>query len=78
MLTCAKYVFLMISLHPEVLQRLRDEHDRVFGSGLEETLSLLNSTPSKTSELEYTSAVIKETLRLFPIGFNPREAPAGV
>lgn len=68
---------MLLSLHPDVMQRLREEHDRVFGRDLATTLDLLHTTPSKTNELEYTSAIIKETLRLFPVGFNLREAPEG-
>ncbi|OAQ63912.1 cytochrome P450 [Purpureocillium lilacinum] len=40
-----------------------------------DTLSILQDNPAKTNELEYTSAVIMETLRIFPVGFSIRESP---
>ncbi|KAK3995526.1 cytochrome P450 [Cladorrhinum sp. PSN332] len=72
------YALLLLSLHPEAMSRLREEHDGVFSPSYSETIQLLKSKPSKTSELEYTTAVIKETLRLFPIGFTFRQAPEDV
>ncbi|KAF2993930.1 hypothetical protein E8E14_001663 [Neopestalotiopsis sp. 37M] len=71
------YLNMLLSKNPEVVQKLRDEHDAVLGKSTAETLSLLESDPSKLNDLEYTSAVIKETLRLFPVGFGIRQAPAG-
>lgn len=68
---------MLLSKNPEVLQKLRHEHNSVFGRDLEETLETLESNPSKLSDLEYISAVIKETLRLFPVGFGVRKAPPG-
>lgn len=73
----SQYLNMLLSKNPEVVQRLRNEHDAVFGRSTAETLSLLESDPSKLNDLEYTSAVIKETLRLFPVGFGIRQAPAG-
>lgn len=68
---------MLLSKNPEVVQKVRDEHDAVFGRNTEEALEILESTPSKLNDLEYTTAVIKETLRLFPVGFGVRTAPAG-
>ncbi len=66
---------MMLGLHPEVLQRLRQEHDQVFAPSLTATRKILQDNPAKTNELEYTSAVIMETLRIFPVGFSIRESP---
>ncbi len=68
---------MLLSLNPDTMKPLREEHDQVFGTDLETTLDLLESTPTKLNELHYTSAVVKETLRIFPVGFSPREAPEG-
>jgi cytochrome P450 len=65
-------------MHPEVLEKLCAEHDRVFGTTAPEALMFLETTPSKTNELEYTNAVIKETLRLFNVGLSVRSPPDGV
>ena len=69
---------MFLSLYPDVMRRLREEHDRVFDPDFGTTVDVLTRTPQKTNELEYTSAVIKETLRIFPVGFNVRESPAGL
>ena len=67
-------MLMLLSKHPDVLQKVRAEHDRVFDKDFDHTLELLQDAPHKISELEYTGAVIKETLRLFPVGFGVRQA----
>ncbi|KAI1804559.1 cytochrome P450 [Daldinia bambusicola] len=71
------YAYMLLSRHPEVVQRMLEEHEAVFGRELETILENLKESPAKLSELEYTTGVIKETLRLFPIGYGVKEAPAG-
>lgn len=68
---------MLLSKSPEVVEKLREEHTRVFASSFEETISILQANPSKLDELDYTTAVILETLRLFPVGFGVREAADG-
>ena len=68
---------MLLSKSPEVVKKLREEHSRVFHEDFTETLSILRKSPQKLDELEYTTAVIKETLRLFPVGFGVREADDG-
>ncbi|KAG4221921.1 hypothetical protein PC116_g29603 [Phytophthora cactorum] len=72
-----KYIFMLLSKHPEVVRKMLEEHDAVFGRNLATILENLKESPAKLSELEYTTGVIKETVRLFPIGFGVKEAPAG-
>jgi cytochrome P450 len=74
----SSYVLMLLSVFPEALQKLRAEHDRVFPSDTEGTLRLLRSDPSITKELTYTTAVIQEALRMFPIGMVVRSPPPGM
>ena len=68
---------MLLSKAPEVVKKLREEHTRVFDEDFDQTINMLVESPAKLEELEYTAAVIKETLRLFPIGFGTREADPG-
>ncbi|KAK0648270.1 cytochrome P450 [Cercophora newfieldiana] len=71
------YTYLLLSLHPAILSRLRSEHASLFPPTLTDTTTHMLSHPHLTSSssLPYTTAILKETLRLFPAGFTPREAP---
>ncbi|KAI1363664.1 cytochrome P450 monooxygenase [Xylaria arbuscula] len=62
------YCILLLSEHPEVLSKLRAEHDKVFGKGLstEDYVRVIENDPSIMNRIPYTLAVIKEVLRLFP------------
>ncbi len=68
---------MLLSIHPGALERLREEHDRVFHRDMALTLEILRESPHKVNQLEYTTAVIKETLRMFPIGFTVRTSEEG-
>lgn len=74
----SSYVLMLLSVFPEALQKLREEHDRLFPSDIDGTLRVLRSGPSIMKELRYTTAVIQETLRMFPIGMVVRAPPAGM
>ncbi|KAM0325945.1 hypothetical protein ACHAQA_007250 [Verticillium albo-atrum] len=71
------FAAMLLSLHPEVMDKLRQEHDRLFAPGLDATVAMIEEDPKRTNTLEYTNAIIKETLRFFPIGFTIRAAPRG-
>jgi cytochrome P450 len=60
------YSFYLLSKHPVALERIRAEHDEVFGRDLCETPQLLKERPQLVNQLPFTTAVIKESLRLFP------------
>ena len=67
-----QFAYMLLSVHPDKMQKLRDEHDRVCGPSVSEAVELLQDRPHLTAELEYTTAVLKEALRLYPIGFTLR------
>lgn len=56
------YTVLLLTQHPEVEHRLREEYDDVLGD--------TDPTPSDVSELTYTDRVVRESLRLYPPSFT--------
>ncbi|KAI8954450.1 cytochrome P450 [Xylaria longipes] len=62
------YCFLLLSRHPDVLSKLREEHDAVFGPNLsiDNHVQTIMNAPSLLNQIPYTLAVIKEVLRIFP------------
>ncbi|KAF3001900.1 hypothetical protein E8E13_006170 [Curvularia kusanoi] len=66
------FLYMLLTTHPQVVQKLREEHDRVFAPGIDATYDILCSEPIKLNSLEYTTNVIKEALRLYPIGCTAR------
>jgi cytochrome P450 len=71
------YVFCHIAQDPEVAAELRKEHNAVFPGDAQTTLDALRQNPSKIKELPYTTAVIKESMRLRPPGLSGTLAPNG-
>ena len=53
------WVFYELTQHPEIVEKIREEVDRVLTPGVDITYELLN-------ELKYTESVAKETLRIHP------------
>lgn len=66
---------MLLSAFPEVLTKLREEHDRIFHPDFDRTLVMLHENPKRIRNLHYTTAIIHETLRLFLIGMTARQAP---
>ncbi|KAI1768947.1 cytochrome P450 [Hypoxylon sp. FL1150] len=71
------FTYMMLATHPEILQKVREEHDAIFGKSVEATLQALEESPRKLEELTYSAAVLKEALRMFPIGFSMKQAKPG-
>ncbi|EME82297.1 uncharacterized protein MYCFIDRAFT_138822, partial [Pseudocercospora fijiensis CIRAD86] len=71
------YAMYMLGKHPEVLQRLRLEHENILGP-ISQTASNIKSDPYSLNKLEYTTCVIKEVLRLFPAASAPRNGQKGL
>lgn len=66
------YVYHLLSCNPSALKLVRAEHDMVFGKDTTRIISIITSKPHLLNQLPYTLAVIKETLRLFPVVTIPR------
>jgi cytochrome P450 len=75
--SAASYCFYNLFTHPDVLRDLRAEHDRVFDPDSTKTLEILKKDPRRLNALPLTTAVIKETMRLFPSGSTFRESEKG-
>lgn len=67
------FCYLLLSRHPDVLCKVRTEHDQVFGTGYESCSQIIASDPTLLNQLPYTLAVIKEVLRLYPPAGSMRE-----
>ena len=52
--------------HPAALTEVRAEHDRVLGPNAAAAADRISENPAVLNGLTYTTAVIKESLRLFP------------
>ena len=55
----------MLSRNPDCLEKLRKEHDEVLGV-IDETPNIIKQDPHIINKLEYTLAVVREVLRLWP------------
>lgn len=71
------YAWLLLSRNPRVLAKIRAEHDQVLGPDKEDAPSRILEDPTLCNRLPYTLAVIKETLRLFPVVSSPRKGQSG-
>lgn len=60
------YAFYYLSKNPSMLARIREEHDQVFGSNLDDVGERLRKDPHLLNRLDYTLAVTKEVLRIQP------------
>ncbi|KAF2742643.1 cytochrome P450 [Sporormia fimetaria CBS 119925] len=62
------YCFHLLSQHPEILAKVRAEHEEILGSDSSSARlrEIITNDPSLLNKLPYTLAVIKEVLRLFP------------
>ncbi|KAK2598889.1 hypothetical protein QQS21_005631 [Conoideocrella luteorostrata] len=71
------YVFYHITQDTTVAATLRKEHNNVFPGDAQAALEEIRKNPSKIKQLHYTTAVIKESMRLRPPGLSGTTAPKG-
>lgn len=66
------YLLYLLSVHDHVLSSVRAEHNLVLGSDPLEAASQISTDPYLLNKLPYTTAVIKESMRLFPAASTTR------
>ena len=71
------YIYHLLGRNPGTLQRLRAEHDEVFGSDLTHVERKITADPYSLNKLPFTLAIIKEVLRLFPAASSTRDGQPG-
>lgn len=71
------YAICLLSQHPEVLSRIREEHSHLVTPTMTRTEAIqsLTSNLSALTNLHYTHAVIKETMRIYPTSATARIQP---
>ncbi|OCL14842.1 cytochrome P450 [Glonium stellatum] len=60
------YAYHLLSKSPSALATIRAEHTAIFGPDPAAAATLIKSSPHLLNKLDYTLAVARETLRLFP------------
>ena len=66
------YVLYLLSIHPWALERVRDEHTKLLGFDAAQRIKRLSEDSFLLNRLPYTLAVIKETMRLYPVVSSTR------
>ncbi|KPI37536.1 monooxygenase AflN [Cyphellophora attinorum] len=70
------FVYAYLNENPTKLALVREEMNLVLGkSGLQDSIAIISRSPEILSQLTYTTAAIKETLRLQPTVGSVRQAP---
>ncbi|KAF5722993.1 cytochrome P450 monooxygenase [Fusarium mundagurra] len=68
------FLFMLLSKTPDVVEKMHQEHIEQLGTSPQVTLL---ANPSMFRRLPYTEAVVKESLRLYPLGSDLKQAPPG-
>ncbi|KAL9582087.1 MAG: hypothetical protein Q9212_003499 [Teloschistes hypoglaucus] len=70
------YVLYMLSVNPEIRSCIRAEHDEILGAEPSQAARRLSESPQLLNKLPYTTAVIKESMRLFPAASTTNGEPS--
>lgn len=71
------WMFKLLQDNPKCLAKMRAEHEEILGKDPDNVAGLLSESPHILSSLTYTNAILKETLRLYPIAFAIRQGTPG-
>lgn len=71
------WAFHYLAKHPAILEKLRAEHDEVFGPDPSAVPEALRQSPHLLNSIPYTLAVVKEVLRVSPIAATLRQGSPG-
>ena len=71
------YILYLLSIHHGVLSDMRAEHHAILGPDPFQAAALISQDPFLLNKLPYTTAVIKESMRLFPAASTTRRGEPG-
>lgn len=71
------YIYHLLSKNPHALDVVRKEYDAIFGTDVSSTAGMIAENPHVLQKLPYSHAIIKETLRLYPLGPTIRVGTPG-
>lgn len=71
------WIFKELQDNPDCMAKVREEHDNVLGPDPEKAAGILRESPQLLNSLPYTQAVVRETLRMYPLTFAIREGTPG-
>jgi len=71
------YILYLLSTHPRVLSLLRTEHISMLGPNPSDAATAISQDPHLLNQLPYTTATIKESMRLFPAASTTRRGEPG-
>lgn len=76
--TTLSYCYYMLGCHPDAAKKVCRELDELLGDDVDDAPRVLSENPALLNQMPYTSALVKETLRLFPVAGTNREPSRGL
>ena len=71
------WMFKLLRDNPKCPAKMRAEHEEILGKDPNNIAGVLSESPHILSSPMYTSAILKEKLRLYPIAFAIRQSTPG-